>query len=499
MSYSAKAVKGTATVLILSILSISLGYFSRVLFARNLTVAEYGLMNTILAFLGLAVIFKDFGLASSFAKFIPELVVKEEFGKIKYSIQYVLLVKLAITSILTLTFIVFSRTISIHVFRTDAAHIFILFALNFFIYTFVETISPILVGFQNQKYYSLSDFIRVIVIFFSALLFFRIFEGVIVVASAYLIASLTAVVVISIFLYKTFPQLLSAPIDKDRAIIVNFWKYGISSTLAFVGGSIIGHTDMLMLTQFKGLEQAGYYGIALPLAYALLIFSTAASTVMLPMVSELHTKKMSVQIIDGISMAHKYMLICITPIVCAILVFPGMIITILFGSTYLPAATAFQILSVGVLFSVLANINMSVIVGIGKPWQYTATYLAVASLNIALNLYFIPRMGIAGAALATAISFGIIFALSVVLLKKNLGYMLRYKSILQILISNGVFLAILKVVATWPISSPLLKIAIGISLASVAYALALLLLRAVVIKDVREFLATHFLSFNRKS
>ena len=83
INYTRKTVRGAGLVFVFSIFAAALGYLTRLVIARNLTLEEYGLFYSIFALVMLFGLFKDFGPGAALAKFIAEFKVNKEFGKIK--------------------------------------------------------------------------------------------------------------------------------------------------------------------------------------------------------------------------------------------------------------------------------------------------------------------------------------------------------------------------------------------------------------------------------
>src|SRR3989338_66067 len=77
MTYTKLAVKGAATILVISLIAAFLGYIVRVILARNLTVEDFGLFYAIFGFLSLIGLFKSLGFDKALAKFIPEFLGKK--------------------------------------------------------------------------------------------------------------------------------------------------------------------------------------------------------------------------------------------------------------------------------------------------------------------------------------------------------------------------------------------------------------------------------------
>ncbi|MCX6557886.1 MAG: polysaccharide biosynthesis C-terminal domain-containing protein, partial [Candidatus Aminicenantes bacterium] len=81
------------------------------------------------------------------------------------------------------------------------------------------------------------------------------------------------------------------------------------------------------------------------------------------------------------------------------------IIVLLFGSAFLPAVQPFYFLLPGIVASSICKVLCSEMAGRGKPMINTVAAGVSLAVNIPLNIFFIPKLGIAGSALASTISY----------------------------------------------------------------------------------------------
>lgn len=80
------------------------------------------------------------------------------------------------------------------------------------------------------------------------------------------------------------------------------------------------------------------------------------------------------------------------------------IIGLLFGPTYANSVPALQVLSWSAVLVILRGTYRQALNAAGKPWLDLRCAGASAALNLGLNLLFIPRYGIIGAAVATLVA-----------------------------------------------------------------------------------------------
>jgi len=81
------------------------------------------------------------------------------------------------------------------------------------------------------------------------------------------------------------------------------------------------------------------------------------------------------------------------------------LLLLFYGSAFLPALRAFQILIPGIVFLAVAKILASDFSGRDKRLYHTIATTISFAANLALNIVWIPRFGIEGAAWASTIAY----------------------------------------------------------------------------------------------
>jgi O-antigen/teichoic acid export membrane protein len=82
-----------------------------------------------------------------------------------------------------------------------------------------------------------------------------------------------------------------------------------------------------------------------------------------------------------------------------------LIVRILFGKAFLPAATAFIWLAPGAFFLGIEAVIVQFLNSFGYPKSIVGVWFAVVLLNLGANFIAIPRYGIVGAAAVSSFSY----------------------------------------------------------------------------------------------
>jgi len=90
-----------------------------------------------------------------------------------------------------------------------------------------------------------------------------------------------------------------------------------------------------------------------------------------------------------------------------------LLVHMMFGEKYSAASNIIKILLVGITVFSAERILSNDLAGRGKPELNLYTSLFTVTVNIILNLIFIPKLGFYGAAIATSIAYSLTFILKI--------------------------------------------------------------------------------------
>jgi O-antigen/teichoic acid export membrane protein len=121
------------------------------------------------------------------------------------------------------------------------------------------------------------------------------------------------------------------------------------------------------------------------------------------------------------AISTKWCFIGTLPIFFVLFLFPDVVLNLLFGSRYIGAAVALQILAFGFIFNSYFGTNYHTLIAVGKSKFIMYCHLASSVTNISLNLLLIPSFGIKGAAIASALSFAGVTILETIKLHRSSG------------------------------------------------------------------------------
>ncbi|MBI1971122.1 flippase [Candidatus Woesearchaeota archaeon] len=423
MSLVRKVVFGTTYIFLFSVIAAGLGYVVRLLIARSLTTAEYGLFYAIFSLFTFFTIFGHLGMTEAVQKLIPEYIVHKEFGKIKGLITITIALQLAIFGIVSIVAIVFAKQLAVSYFHSvSAVTPIILLAVMFWLRPIVTLLSSVFVGFQQLKYFAFVDSMKMFfVLVLLGISFHVLGKSIIGPSIAYLGAFILLPLVLIPFFLRVFPSFFSTKMDLSKELLRRIFLFGIPMMVSMAGGNILVYTDTLMLTYFRTLEEVGLYQAAYPTANLLLYLPGAITAIILPLSSELWELKEKVKLQVGTELLYKYTLIIMVFLAIVTAAFARQILSFLFGGAYLDASVPLIILSLGAILFAIATINITILSGIGKPKVIAKIVLLAAGVNVFCNFFVVPAYGMVGAAFTTVLGYIIILGLTLLKIKEYAG------------------------------------------------------------------------------
>jgi len=217
---------------------------------------------------------------------------------------------------------------------------------------------------------------------------------------AHFVSYALATIVLARWIIRSYPlndrQL--GLVSVGRQLIRFSWPLALSSIQA----NIKGNMDTFALGYFAGSTQVGFYRAALMIAMVLPMGLEAIKLIFMPIISEMCARGEVGRIRTTFHTSTRWVLYITFPLVLLLITFPGDVITLLFGREYASATTALRILTVGVWIRCTLGLAGQVTLAIGKTRINFLEQSVALLTSTVLSFVLIPRLGIVGAAWATA-------------------------------------------------------------------------------------------------
>lgn len=412
MDYKGRLLKGSVYITVSSIIAGFLSYLIRVFLARNLSLEDYGLYFSIFSLISLFLLFRDLGIIPTLARSIAKFSAKKEFNKVKTVITAAITIQFIASTLIIFLIFMLADYFNVYFFkRAESVTILKLFAIYIYLSFIAIITKTILLGFQKNKLFSIFEVVKnlgsLILLFFLAFYIKNSYLPLLGYSFGFFFAGLIFIpLVLKIF---SFFKYKIVNLSKQVKKIVFF---GLPLFLTDLGNKVMGNIDTLMLTYFTNLKLVGVYNVALPSATLFAFLTNGISTLILPMSSELWSKKNKKVLRNLIEEVYKNSLLLVAPVFFAVILHADKLILTLFGQKFLPGTLALQILLVGTFFLFNSDLNNKVIIGLGRPKKVFKITFTSAVLNVILNALLIYKLNIVGAAIATSTSYLLTLILS---------------------------------------------------------------------------------------
>ena len=413
--------KGGSIVFVGYILLGGFDFLYKVVVARYLSPAGYGLLFLGFAVTGFAVTISRLGFAQAFQKFIPEYRTKGSPEKVRGLIFLGLTITLIVGLLFTFSVYFLSEKISVTLFGTHEL-IPVLRTLSFAVPAYAVTylFFSLFLSFKKPKE---GVFLETVVRAGLTL----VLTGIVIFLGGDLhdvcyvyVLSFVAAAVVGLFILDTriFPATKKGfHIEYSR--IVSF-----SVPLIFVGflREIMHWSDSFFIGHFSGEYYVGLYNAAHPVAYILLLVILSLNSLFFPVASELYTKGNTKDLREVYITLTRWIFMVTFPLFLLLGFFAEDFLTVLFGANYSPAHNALLILCFGTFVNAFFGaVGVLLQVYEKQNFIFKVQFMA-AVLNVILNTLLIPVYGIEGAACATAAS----------MIFWNVAYFFKVKRILKI-------------------------------------------------------------------
>jgi O-antigen/teichoic acid export membrane protein len=191
--------------------------------------------------------------------------------------------------------------------------------------------------------------------------------------------------------------------------------YGAKAYVAALLAYLIVRSDMLLVNMLRGTSDAGIYSIAVQITDLIYLLPMSIGLVLFPRL----TRHSEGDPVFAMKVArHTAFLMLILCAAAALLAHP--VIKLLYGESFLPAVRALWWLLPGIWAYGVCNQVATQLASSGMPLPAVLVWVPPLVLNLALNLAWIPRWGIQGAAASSSVAYFLVLALHLFLWKRRI-------------------------------------------------------------------------------
>ncbi|MDH7596428.1 MAG: flippase [Methanothrix sp.] len=396
---SGQFVKETTATFVTGVINLALGLGTSVILARALGPEGQGIYALATLLAALIVIFGDLGISPATVYFVAQA----EFRRQEILGNNVLLSlgTGGLGVVAGLVVVLFFRE---SLFPNVAAPLLLLALPLVPVELFFSYTQYVLLGIQRVADF---NYVRVVqsavLMAFIALALLGMKAGV----TGAILAGLFAYLVAAILVFRLAVKAAGGvDLKPNPSYIRQATAYGVQAHLSNILGFLNYRVDMFMVNWFLGPAAVGLYTVGVGMVEKLWMTSQAASTVLFPRVAAETNEERR----KGLTPLVARTVLWTTALGALLLaILSRWIVLLLYSEAFLPAVGALQALLVGIVALSAARVLANDISGRGFPGLNIYTGIAAVTANVALNLLWIPRYGIAGAAWASTVSYMVLF------------------------------------------------------------------------------------------
>lgn len=391
-------------------LLIIVGLWAIPIVVSGITPEKFGLLALIWAFLGYFSLL-DFGIGIASTKFVAELKGENDENSLTQVAWTALSVSLLL-GIVTATLLVAGTPLLVEkvfdtnlTFLPEAEKAFIVAAIAIPFMLLYGTIKGFQVAYQKfgtvnlfTAFIGTGQWIGAVTLiwlgygFLEIVILTAVVRGLAAIAMLFTIRSL-------------FPKFLDARPRWNFQLLKRLLSFGGWITLSHVIAPAFQHLDRFLIGALISLSAVAYYTVPLDALTRLLIIPTSITMTLFPAISEsARTPEKSREIVELSSRSVRYVFFLIFPLIMVLVAYSYDILNLWMGKNFAENSfVVFQIVAIGFLFNALAQIPVSLLMGIGRPDIVTKVQMVEIPIMIGLLVLLVPTYGIIGASIVWAI------------------------------------------------------------------------------------------------
>ncbi|WP_226007316.1 oligosaccharide flippase family protein [Natrinema salinisoli] len=252
--------------------------------------------------------------------------------------------------------------------------------------------------------------------------------------AGFVVGYLLAVVVGGVLLYRIVSSYPTAD-SSEPGLSTRIARYSLPLTASQGANVLYKRVDTLMVGFFLTPVAVGFYELAKQVSTFVIAPADSLGFTLAPTFGEHKSADHLDRAARVYEQSLEYVLLVYLPAVAGIVLLADPGIRFVFGDAYAGAAPVLQVFSVFVLFQAIDKITNDSLDYLGRATERAIGKGVTGALNFGLNLVLIPAIGVVGAAMSTALCYGLMVCYNVVLIDRELD--LHWRSLASSIAAAG--------------------------------------------------------------
>ncbi len=375
---------------------------------NRLSVFDFGVYSTIVAFSTITAVMVNFGLNTYLSREAgKDITLYRPIMRTVTAIRLFLFVLSEFTVVGILRILGFSWHITL---------LAVIFALDPLFTMLLESMYTLFYVKGEGKLVATAEVLKKVLLLVMVVV--AVVYGIETVIAGYIISD----IVIMLLVYANYSKAVrNLPEGKLSVPAFRILRESLPFSFRILTALIFWNTDTMMVSKMLGVAPVGIYNVSASFFKALSFAPQAFSSILFPKISLAHSRENLKAIRPMITESAKILIAFAILVVFYSKTSLGYYIIELFGKRYESSVRLLAPMSLMVIFYFPASLGQSVLMAIGR--EVKAVYALIAALisNFALNLVLIPALGLIGAVYATVSSQAVLLAFTVFYLRDQVG------------------------------------------------------------------------------
>ncbi len=270
----------------------------------------------------------------------------------------------------------------------------------------------LLLGMQEVRAYNKVELVKKIlgVCFIGCILLF----GWVTVENVFLATLLGLVISFGFVLWRLKFLLTQIPLPSFDVFKSNI-GFGIKAYASDFFAFMVLRVDILFVNYYLGTKDAGLYAVAVGMINLINMFPVVVGSLFFPKLCAVNEWKDRFRLVRKVCIV---MAIIMIPVTMTAMLVADILFATVFGHSFANSAIPFRWLLPGALLLSVEVMLRRILISDEYRIEVVWSWLITLTVNIILNFYLIPRMGIKGAACASSASFVLLTAMTILLLRR---------------------------------------------------------------------------------
>jgi O-antigen/teichoic acid export membrane protein len=264
----------------------------------------------------------------------------------------------------------------------------------------------ILLAVGKIREFNLLDLVAQSFVLINALVVLIVFSlGLVSLVKLNTATSVLVSIVIAVLLVSAGRSLLDSRWRADAALLRRMITYGLKFHISVLAGAIIFRADLLVVNLIRGPAEAGVYSVATQFSLLLMLLPGVIATLLFPRVTAEQDKYGET---TWVVTKHTALIM----LACCLAAVPfSFLLPLVYGQAFSEATGLLLILLPGVYLVGLESVLVQHFNALGLPRTIPVYWLVTLVVNLVLVFALVPQFGAYGAAIASTVSYALIFAL----------------------------------------------------------------------------------------